>query len=175
MGRRSDGGVADRVRRARRARPACGPASWRDVGSNATGVPLPCPRGCTTTRDRRGASNDRRSACRCTSCPYGAADEAEEGARDRADGRGALFVGGRPDQATRFFFWLLSCRYRSRRVVNPAPSSATKTAISSAGSVLLALAEMRWIAPGGSKNDCPTPNVSSGPPLSCERTSPLVI
>jgi hypothetical protein len=64
--------------------------------------------------------------------------------------------------------------YRSRRVVNSAPSSATKTAISSAGSVLLALAETRCIAPGGSKNDCPTSNVSRGPPLSCERTWPLV-
>ena len=41
----------------------------------------------------------------------------------------------------------------SIRVVNCAPSSATKTAINSAQSVLLALAETRWIAPGGSKND----------------------
>jgi hypothetical protein len=41
----------------------------------------------------------------------------------------------------------------SMRVVNCAPSSATKIAINSAISVLLALAETRCIAPGGSKND----------------------
>lgn len=40
----------------------------------------------------------------------------------------------------------------SMRVVNCAPSSATKTAISSAHSVLLALADTRCIVPGGSKN-----------------------
>ena len=44
-----------------------------------------------------------------------------------------------------------------------------------AGSVMLALAETRCVAPGGSKNDWPTPNVSTGPPASCERISPLVI
>ncbi len=41
----------------------------------------------------------------------------------------------------------------SMNVVSCAPSSATNTAISSAGSVLLALAETRCVAPGGSKND----------------------
>jgi cytochrome P450 len=41
----------------------------------------------------------------------------------------------------------------SINVVSCAPSSATNTAISSAGSVLLALAETRCVAPGGSKND----------------------
>ena len=60
-------------------------------------------------------------------------------------------------------------------VVSCAPSSATNTAINSAGSVMLALAETRCTAPGGSKNDCPTPNVSTGPPANCERISPLVI
>ena len=59
-------------------------------------------------------------------------------------------------------------------VVSCAPSSATNTAINSAGSVMLALAETRCTAPGGSKNDCPTPNVSTGPPANCERISPLV-
>ena len=63
----------------------------------------------------------------------------------------------------------------STNVVSCAPSSATNTAISSAGSVLLALAETRCTAPGGSKNDWPTLNVSTGPPASCERISPLVI
>src|SRR5581483_10371161 len=63
----------------------------------------------------------------------------------------------------------------SRKVVNCAPSSATKTAISSAISVVLALAETAWIAPGGSKNDWPTSNVSSGPPSSCDRMWPLVM
>jgi len=43
-----------------------------------------------------------------------------------------------------------------------------------AGSVLLAFAETRWVAPGGSKNDCPTLKISTGPPPSCERISPLV-
>ena len=38
-------------------------------------------------------------------------------------------------------------------VVSCAPSSATNTAINSAGSVMLALAETRCTAPGGSKND----------------------
>src|SRR6266478_4563574 len=66
-------------------------------------------------------------------------------------------------------------RYHSIKVVSCAPSSATNTAISSAGSVLLALAETRCVAPGGSKNDCPTLNVSTGPPANCERISPLVI
>jgi hypothetical protein len=66
------------------------------------------------------------------------------------------------------------CRY-SMNVVSCAPSSATNTAISSAGSVLLALAETRCVESGGSKNDCPTLNVSTGPPPSCERISPLVI
>ena len=41
-------------------------------------------------------------------------------------------------------------------VVSCAPSSATNTAINSAGSVMLALAETRCVAPGGSKKDCPT-------------------
>src|SRR5262249_32825853 len=59
-------------------------------------------------------------------------------------------------------------------VVSCAPSSATKIAISSAGSVLLALAETRCVEPGGSKKDWPTLNVSTGPPPSCERISPLV-
>ena len=63
----------------------------------------------------------------------------------------------------------------SMNVVSCAPSSATNTAISSAGSVLLALAETRWVAPGGSKNDWPTLKVSTGPPPSCERISPLVM
>ena len=63
----------------------------------------------------------------------------------------------------------------SINVVSCAPSSATNTAISSAGSVLLALAETRWVAPGGSKKDWPTLKVSTGPPPSCERISPLVI
>ena len=66
------------------------------------------------------------------------------------------------------------CRH-SMNVVSCAPSSATNTAISSAGSVLLALAETRCVASGGSKNDCPTLKVSTGPPPSCERISPLVI
>ena len=66
-------------------------------------------------------------------------------------------------------------RAYSINVVSCAPSSATNTAISSAGSVLLALAETRCVAPGGSKNDCPTLNVSTGPPASCERISPLVM
>jgi hypothetical protein len=65
-------------------------------------------------------------------------------------------------------------RYSSN-VVSCAPSSATNTAISSAGSVLLAFADTRWVAPGGSKNDWPTLKVSTGPPPSCERISPLVI
>src|SRR5215203_6146328 len=51
-------------------------------------------------------------------------------------------------------------------VVSCAPSSATNTAINSAGSVMLALAETRCTAPGGSKKDCPTANVSTGPPAS---------
>src|SRR4029077_8971192 len=63
----------------------------------------------------------------------------------------------------------------STNVVSCAPSSATNTAINSAGSVLLALAETRCTAPGGSKNDWPTLNVSTGPPASCERISPLVM
>ena len=63
----------------------------------------------------------------------------------------------------------------STNVVSCAPSSATNTAINSAGSVLLALAETRCTAPGGSKNDWPTLNVSITPPASCERISPLVI
>ncbi len=54
-------------------------------------------------------------------------------------------------------------------VVSCAASSATNTAISSAGSVLLALADTRWVAPGGSKNDWQTLKVSTGPPASCER------
>ena len=62
----------------------------------------------------------------------------------------------------------------SSNVVSCAPSSATNTAINSAGSVLLALAETRCVEPGGSKNDCPTLKVSTGPPPSCERISPLV-
>ena len=41
--------------------------------------------------------------------------------------------------------------------------------------VSLALAETRCVEPGGSKNDCPTWNVSTGPPPNCERISPLVI
>ena len=41
----------------------------------------------------------------------------------------------------------------SMNVVSCAPSSATNTAISSAGSVALAFADTRWVAPGGSKND----------------------
>src|SRR5258708_23779018 len=64
---------------------------------------------------------------------------------------------------------------QSTYVVSSAPSSATNTAISSAGSVLLALAETRCVAPGGSKNDCPTLNVSTAPPANCERISPLAI
>ena len=67
-----------------------------------------------------------------------------------------------------------SGKFYSMNVVSGAPSSATNTAISSAGSVLLALAETRWVAPGGSKNDWPTLKVSTGPPPSCERISPLV-
>jgi hypothetical protein len=64
---------------------------------------------------------------------------------------------------------------QSTNVVSCAPSSATNTAINSAGSVVLALAETRCTAPGGSKNDWPTLNVSTGPPASCERISPLVM
>src|SRR6266705_175764 len=63
----------------------------------------------------------------------------------------------------------------STNVVSCAPSSATNTAINSAGSMLLALADIRCVAPGGSKNDCPTLKVSTGPPPSCERISPLVM
>src|SRR5260370_35079714 len=63
----------------------------------------------------------------------------------------------------------------SRNVVSCAPSSATNTAISSAGSVLLALAETRWVEPGGSKNDWPTLKVSPDPPPGCEGISPLVV
>lgn len=59
-------------------------------------------------------------------------------------------------------------------VVSCAPSSATKIAISSAGSVVLALAETMCFVPGGSKKDWPTLKVSTGPLLSCERISPLV-
>ena len=44
-------------------------------------------------------------------------------------------------------------KFYSMNVVSCAPSSATNTAINSAGSVLLALADIRWVAPGGSKND----------------------
>src|SRR6266702_4346132 len=62
----------------------------------------------------------------------------------------------------------------STNVVSCAPSSATNTAINSAGSVLLALAETRCTAPGGSKNDCPTLKTSTAPPASCDRISPLV-
>src|ERR1700730_12746042 len=58
--------------------------------------------------------------------------------------------------------------YGSSKVVSAAPSSATKTAINSAGSVVLAFAETTRVEPGGSKNVCPTVNVSSGPPPSCE-------
>jgi hypothetical protein len=65
--------------------------------------------------------------------------------------------------------------YGSSKVVSAAPSSATKTAINSAGSVVLAFAETTWVEPGGSKNVCPTVNVSRGPPPSCERISPLVM
>ncbi len=43
-----------------------------------------------------------------------------------------------------------------------APSSATKTAMSSAGSVVLAFSEMRWIGPGGSKKLLPTLKVYRG-------------
>ncbi len=61
--------------------------------------------------------------------------------------------------------WRTACDDRySMNVVSCAPSSATNTAISSAGSVLLAFAETRCVAPGGSKNDCPTLKVSTGPP-----------
>jgi hypothetical protein len=40
--------------------------------------------------------------------------------------------------------------------------------------VVLALAETIFFVPGGSKKDWPTLNVSTGPPLSYERISPLV-
>src|SRR3954453_11184384 len=71
---------------------------------------------------------------------------------------------------------IVSASY-SNSVVSCAPSSATNTAINSApnpavepaGSVVLALAETRWVEPGGSKKDWPTPNVSTGPPPSWER------
>src|SRR3954471_10069903 len=69
---------------------------------------------------------------------------------------------------------IVSASY-SNSVVSWAPSSATNTAINSAGSVVLALAETRWVEPGGSKKDWPTPNVSTGPPPSWERISPLVM
>jgi hypothetical protein len=41
----------------------------------------------------------------------------------------------------------------SMNVVSCAPSSATNTAINSAGSVLLAFADTRCVEPGGSKKD----------------------
>jgi hypothetical protein len=63
---------------------------------------------------------------------------------------------------------------QSMKVVSVAPSSATKTAMSSAGSVELAFSEMRWVAPGGSKKLSPTLKVSTGPPASCERIVPAV-
>jgi hypothetical protein len=87
----------------------------------------------------------------------------------------ALWAGHRVNMLSASFRGCAArCRH-SMNVVSCAPSSATNTAISSAGSVLLALAETRCVESGGSKNDCPTLNVSTGPPPSCERISPLVI
>ncbi|MGY4313141.1 hypothetical protein ACVWW1_002444 [Bradyrhizobium sp. JR3.5] len=40
---------------------------------------------------------------------------------------------------------------------------------------MLALAETMWVEPGGSKKDWPTLKVSTGPPPSWERISPLVM
>src|ERR1700738_4282128 len=71
--------------------------------------------------------------------------------------------------------WSAARHHYSTKVVSCAPSSATNTAISSAVSVALAFADTRCVAPGGSKNDCPTLKVSTGPPASCERISPLVM
>ena len=102
--------------------------------------------------------------------PAGASTRCREPGGCRTFRRG---VPAKPDLRTATLTVKLK-RYSSG-IVSCAPSSATNTAISSAGSVLLALADTRWVVPGGSKNDCPTPKVSTGPPPSCERISPLVI